>query len=80
MNENVKQLLEKSLWDIATMGDEPNVVPVAFKAVSEDGKLLVGDVFMDTTVKNVTANGKVAVSVYSQSRCGVIRLRAKQNM
>ena len=77
MNENVKQLLEKSLWDIATMGDEPNVVPVAFKAVSEDGKLLVGDVFMDTTVKNVTANGKVAVSVYSQSPMRGYQIKGK---
>ena len=31
------------------------MVPVAFKDVTEDGKLVVGDVFLDTTLKNLTA-------------------------
>ena len=30
---------------------EPNVVPVAFKDVTEGGKLVVGDVFLETTLK-----------------------------
>lgn len=43
----------------------PNVVPVAFKAVTDDGKLVVGDVFLDTTLRNLAANdGRIAVSVY----------------
>ena len=37
---------------------------MAFKDVSEDGKLIVGDVFLDTTLKNVRENGRIAVSVY----------------
>ena len=42
-----------------------NVVPVAFKDVTEDGKLLVGDVFLETTLNNIKANdGKIAISVY----------------
>ena len=51
---------------LATCADgEPNVVPVAFKDVTPDGKLVVGDVFLDTTLKNLSANGgKIAVSVY----------------
>ncbi len=66
MNENVLKLLKSSLWDLATCADgEPNVVPVAFKDVTEDGKLLVGDVFLETTLNNINANhGKIAVSVY----------------
>ena len=33
--------------------------------VTEDGKLLVGDVFLETTLNNLKANGgKIAVSVY----------------
>ncbi len=66
MNENVKKLLESSMWDLATCANgEPNVVPVAFKMVTEDGKLAVGDVFLETTLNNIKANGgKIAISVY----------------
>lgn len=65
LNESVVSLLESNLWDLATCADgEPNVVPVGFKSVTEDGKLIVGDVFMDTTLRNVKKNGRAAVSVY----------------
>ena len=30
-----------------------------------DGRLAGGDVFLDTTLKNIEANGKIAVSVYN---------------
>lgn len=47
MNENVVKLLKTFMWDLATCSDgEPNVVPVAFKDVTEDGKLTVGG-FLD---------------------------------
>lgn len=47
MNENVIKLLKTFMWDPATCSDgEPNVVPVAFKDVTEDGKLTVGG-FLD---------------------------------
>ena len=38
----------KNMWDLATCSGngEPNVVPVAFKDVTDDGKLIVGDVFL----------------------------------
>lgn len=66
LNENVKKLLNASMWDLATCANgEPNVVPVAFKMVTEDGKLAVGDVFLETTLNNLNANGgKIAISVY----------------
>ncbi|MCD7824602.1 MAG: pyridoxamine 5'-phosphate oxidase family protein [Clostridiaceae bacterium] len=66
LNENVTKLLETSMWDLATCADgEPNVVPVAFKMITQDGKLAVGDVFLETTLNNIKANnGKLAVSVY----------------
>lgn len=48
MNEQVIALLKSGIWDLATCADgEPNVVPVAFKDVTEDGKLVVGDVFLE---------------------------------
>lgn len=66
LNETVIKVLKSSMWDLATCADgEPNVVPVAFKDVTEDGKLVVGDVFLETTLKNIRANGgKIAISVY----------------
>ena len=42
MNENVVKILKENLWDLATcVNNEPNVIPVAFKDVTEDGKLVV---------------------------------------
>lgn len=67
MNDAVKNLLLESMWDLATCANgEPNVVPVAFKDVTPDGKLVVGDVFLDTTLKNLKANaGRIAISAYN---------------
>ena len=66
LNEKVVSLLKKSMWDLATCAENtPNVVPVAFKDVTPDGKLVVGDVFLETTLKNLEKNGgKIAISVY----------------
>lgn len=66
LNEDVKKLLKESMWDLATCSNnEPNVIPVAFKDVTEDDKLVVGDVFLETTMNNIQANGgKIAISVY----------------
>lgn len=54
------------MWDLATCSaGVPNAVPVAFKDVTDDGKLVVGDVFLDTTLRNLAANdGRIAISVY----------------
>ena len=36
LNEAVKRVLKESMWDLATCaGNEPNVVPVAFKDVTD---------------------------------------------
>ena len=66
LNENVKKLLAENMWDLATCANgEPNVVPVAFKNVTDDDKLVVGDVFLETTLSNLKADGgKIAISVY----------------
>lgn len=61
-NANVVNLLKEQAWYLATYSDEPNTVPVIFKDVTDDGKLLVGDVFLETTLNNIEANGKIAVS------------------
>jgi hypothetical protein len=62
MNSNVVKLLKEQIWYLSTYSDEPNAVPVAFKDVTDDGQLLVGDVFLDTTLSNIQANGKIAIS------------------
>ena len=62
INETVKKLLKEQMWYLATYSDEPNAVPVAFKDVTDDGKLVVGDVFLETTLNNIKQNGKIAVS------------------
>lgn len=62
MNENVKKLLKEQMWYLATYDQEPNAVPVAFKDVTDEGKLVVGDVFLETTLNNIRKNGKIAVS------------------
>ena len=60
LNENVVKLLKAGMWDLATCSDdEPNVVPVAFKDVTEDRKLVVGDVFLEATLDNIKRNGGV---------------------
>ena len=66
LNQSAIKLLKSGMWDLATCANgEPNVVPVAFKDITDDGKLVVGDVFLETTINNIKANnGRIAVSVY----------------
>ena len=79
LNENVTKLLKENMWDLATcLDNEPNVVPVAFKDVTEDGKLLVGDVFLAATLKNITANGgRIAVSAYDAKNMEGYQIKCK---
>lgn len=78
LNENVKKLLKESMWDLATCSNgEPNVVPVAFKDVTEDGKLVIGDVFLETTLKNIKENGNIAISVYDASKLEGYQIKGK---
>ena len=65
LNENVKRVLLCSLWDLATCSKEgmPNVVPVTFKGILDDGTLTVGDVFLETTLRNLEENGgRIAIA------------------
>ena len=67
LTEAVKKVLAENMQDLATCSDnQPNVVPVAFKDVTADGKLVIGDVFLETTLKNLQTNGgKISISVYN---------------
>lgn len=79
MNESVQKLLKESMWDLATCANgEPNVVPVAFKDILPDGRLAVGDVFLETTLKNLAAdNGKIAISVYDAKSLEGYQIKGK---
>ncbi|MBU5479157.1 pyridoxamine 5'-phosphate oxidase family protein [Eubacterium sp. MSJ-13] len=79
MNESVIKVLKNGMWDLATCAEgEPNVVPVAFKDVTEDGKLVVGDVFLETTLKNIKANdGKIAISAYDAKTLEGYQIKGK---
>ena len=60
--ENVRKVFEDNLWFLSTFGDEPNVVPVGFKRVTEDGKFAIGAVLLETTLENIRRNGKIAIA------------------
>ena len=60
--ENVKKVFEDNLWFLSTCGKEPNVVPVGFKCVTEDGKFAIGAVLLETTLENIKANGRIAIA------------------
>lgn len=66
LDENAKKLFkEQPNWFIATCGEDLNLIPVGLTAVTDDGKLVVGDIDMEETVKNVKANGKIAVAAWA---------------
>lgn len=67
LNESVVKVLNESMWDLATCADgKPNVVPVAFKEIDEEGNLRIGDVFLKTTLANLkVTDGRIALSAYN---------------
>ncbi len=60
--EHVKKVFEENLWYIATCGNEPNVVPVGFKCVTDDDKFAVGAILLETTLENIRANSRIAIA------------------
>ena len=60
--ENVRKVFTDNLWFLSTCGDGPNVVPVGFKCVTDDGKFAVGALLLETTLENIKANGGVAIA------------------
>lgn len=63
MDEEVKKIFTEQTWFVATMGDFPNVVPIGFKKVEDDGTMVIADVAMKTTKENLMNNGLIAVTV-----------------
>ena len=64
LDAKVKSLMEaQPLWYVGTCSDEPNVSCIGFKGIVDDGRILLCDVFMNHTLKNILKNGKVAITV-----------------
>lgn len=65
LNEKVTTIISNpaSLMYVSTCADNvPNVVPVGLKSV-EDGKIIIGDILLNTTLKNISANSNIALAV-----------------
>lgn len=77
MTENVKKVFNENTWYIATCGEEPNVVPVGFKCIGEDGTFNIACVLMDTTVKNIQANGMVAIAAADPATAEAYQVKGK---
>ena len=60
--DNVKKVFEENLWFLATSGDEPDVVPVGFKRIAEDGTFVIGALLLETTLENIKSNGRIAIA------------------
>jgi len=67
ITEEVKEVMAKTKgWALATASKEgiPNVVPIAFAKPISDEKVMLVDVFMNKTKKNIEENPNVAISVW----------------
>ena len=67
LNDAVKIILKNNMWYIGTCGYEPNIVPVGFKEVTDDGKLIVGVLHLKNTISNINKNNVVTVSAYNRN-------------
>ena len=57
LNESVINVLKNGMWDLATCANgESNVVPVAFKDVTEEAKSIMGKLFSLTGILEVRAD------------------------
>ncbi len=65
INERVVKLInnQEILMYVSTCTDNvPNVVPVGFKHVDHD-KIIIGDILLNETLKNLAANKNIAVAI-----------------
>lgn len=63
LEERVKKLFESQpLWYVGTCSDEPDVSIIGFKDILDDGRLLLCDVLMKNTKKNILSNAYVCIS------------------
>ncbi len=67
--DDMKKLLnETDIWVLATSDTfgMPNAVPIYYKKVLEDGRLMLVDNFLKKSYKNIMANPNVSISVWHE--------------
>lgn len=65
LNRDVKELLnDAKIWIIATMDESPNAIPILFKKITDEDDLILFDVFMNQSIKNIKKNAQIAISAY----------------
>ncbi len=69
LNDEMKALLNSAMWVLATADNSsvPNAVPIHFKSILDDKRLMLVDNFMNKTIANIQANPQVSVSVWNSS-------------
>jgi predicted pyridoxine 5'-phosphate oxidase superfamily flavin-nucleotide-binding protein len=80
LNEEVKGVISKSKGFALATADKkgnPNVVPIAFGKVISDTQIVLIDVFMDKTIKNIQENQNIAVSVWDMETLTGYQLKGR---
>ena len=80
LTENVKKVFEENLWFLSTCGDEPNVVPVGFKCVTDDGKFAIGALLLETTLENIRRNGMAAIAAANPTTAEAYQVKGKAEL
>ena len=75
--DNVKKVFEDNLWFLATCGEEPNVVPVGFKRITEDGTFVIGAILLDTTLENIKKSDRIAIAAANPLTAEAYQIKGK---
>lgn len=62
LDEKVKALFEaQPLWYVGTCSDKPEISIIGFKEILDDGRILLCDIFMNSTLDNIKTNGNISI-------------------
>mgnify|MGYP002623825408 CR=1 FL=1 len=78
--DNVRKVFEENLWFVATCAEEPNVVPVGFKCVMEDGRLAIGAILLETTLENIRKNGRIAIAAANPTTAEAYQIKGRAEL
>ncbi len=79
MNEEIKQMLDENIAYLATSSKEgkPNVVPIGLVHAISDNEVLIVDVLLNKTRKNLEENAQVAFSFTDFKRWKSYQLKGR---
>jgi len=73
ITSDMKELFEKNICAVATADKDgvPNVVPIGFARVHDDETILIANIFMKKTERNLRENPRLALSIWDEETlCG----------